>query len=178
MNHLVSMEANRANGRVYLSRSHEYSRQPESTRVNATYVGLVSLPHTSRVQFARYIHRALDDARGRGMTDADIKHATGVNPSTFHNWQNGKRVPEFVTVQKFCRGLGLNVEDALATLRSDVRQPTAPEPPMDPDVLRLLRRLADPNTSNEIKLQIRATMRYLADLPEPAPAKRTRRRAS
>lgn len=172
------MDVDRTKGRVYLSRSHEYSRQPETTRVNATYRGLVTLPHTSRVQFAKYMQRTLASARAQGMTDRDIHKATGISPSTFHHWQNGESVPKFATLQRFCKGLDVDVEEALATLRSDVRKAPEPEPPMDPDVLKLLRKIADPTTSPETVAFIKAQMRFLANMPEPTTRRVRRRRAS
>jgi transcriptional regulator with XRE-family HTH domain len=138
----------------------------------------VTLPQLNRTRFAQFIKRGLDNARARGLTDPQIAKAAGIPASTFHRWQNGQQIPRLVKLEMFCRGLGLNLDEALATLRTDIRQTTAPDPPMDPDVLKLLRKLADPDVSATTKTHIRATLRYLADLPEPNQTPRRRRRAS
>lgn len=178
MHSLVSIVSAEPTVQLPVVRPRDNSHERDRGRKSATYLGLVTLPAAKQIRFGQFVARGLNAARARGMTDREIAQVTGVRSSTFYRWQNGTTVPRFPTLEQFCTALGLDYGEALATLRGDTRQATAPEPPMDPDVLKLLRKLADPNVSAETKAHIRATMRYLADLPEPAPAKKTRRRAS
>lgn len=178
MNHSVSMEVHTGTGHTAGTQQSHRWRPRAYGGVNATYLGVVTIPAVKRHRFARFIERGLTSARTRGMTDKDIAKATGVTASTFHRWSNGEVVPRFPTLERFCLALGLSIDEALSTLRGDVRQAVAPEPPMDPDVLILLRKLANPNVSAETKAHIKATMRYLAGLPEPNQTPRRRRRAS
>lgn len=110
--------------------------------------------------------RALEAARTRGLTNRDIHQATGINPTTFHRWARGdvRSTPDIANVRAFCRGLGLDVEEALTALgMTGARDNPAPAPPMDPDVQRLLRKLADPSVPETEKLFIRESLRMLAD---------------
>lgn len=129
-------------------------------------------PDVARVRFARFIARALTDARDRGMTDIDIKTATGIGPSTFHRWRAAEGgVPKLEKVVAFCTGLDIPADAALAALGVSPRD-RAPEPgpTIDPDLRRLARILADPNVSEAEKLAIRHTIRMLSrasSSPEP-----------
>lgn len=121
-----------------------------------------------RVRFSRFVERALNGARIRGMTDKDIQAATGIMPSTFHRWRRGdlRTTPDIGKVRAFCTGLGVSVDEALAALgMTPERDNPAPEPPMDPDLLLILRRLADPNTPAAEKVFIKESLRMLADRP-------------
>jgi len=117
------------------------------------------------------------------MTDRTIHAATGVNPKTFHRWQNGEVAPNVETVRKFCEGIDASFEDALAALglNSERGREATPPPPMDPDVLALLRKLADPRTNTATKAYIRRTIKLLNALPadeqEAPPSPRRRRGA-
>lgn len=118
----------------------------------------------ARARFAQFVKRALRDARARGMNDAAIAEATRVQPSTFHRWQRGEgtKMPTLDKVQQFCRGLDIPVAAAYAALGIDeTREPTPPAP-LDPDLSRLARILADPGVSEEEKQAIRHTIRMLA----------------
>lgn len=178
MHALVSMKVHEPTVELPVLRPREQSHERDQSRKGATYFGLVTHPAIRQDRFGQFIARGLNAARARGLTDRQIAQATGINQATFYRWQNGEVEPRFAKLQQFCVALGLDYTEALAALRGDTRQTTTPEPPMDPDVLRLLRKLADPNVSAETKAHIRATMRYLADLPEPKPVKKSRRRAS
>lgn len=121
-------------------------------------------PKVARVRFARFIERALRDARSRGLTDRDIYERTNVRPSTFHRWQTDQGgLPKWQTVEAFCRGLDIPPAAAAAALgiTGDERQAT-PEAPLDPDLSRLARILADPAVPEEEKRAIRHTIRMLA----------------
>lgn len=121
-------------------------------------------PSVARARFARFVNRALRDARERGMNDAAIKAATGISPSTFHKWQSGEGgLPKWEKVAAFCTGLDIPVMAGAAALGiSDrVREPE-PEPAEDPDLRRLGRLLRDPNVTEAEKQAIRHTIRMLA----------------
>lgn len=111
------------------------------------------------------------------MTDPQIEAATGIRASTFHRWRRGETAPTVDKVRQFCAGLGLSVEQALAALGAGPREAT-PEPPMDPDVAELLRKLADPNTNEETRQFIRSTLRYLAQMPVTPSKRRPKKQAS
>lgn len=118
----------------------------------------------ARARFAQYVKRALRDARARGMNDADIARATSVQPSTFHRWQRGEgaQLPTIAKVRSFCEGLDVPLRPALIALGiDDSREPT-PEPPLDPDLRRIARILADPGVPEADKQAIRHTVRMLA----------------
>lgn len=143
--------------------------------MNSTYRERVAISRdVARVNFARFVGGVLSRARQRNLTDAKIKELTGVGPSTFHRWRRaewGKEWPELQKVIDFCEGLGEQPEEAFGALGvTDRRQSPSPEAPLDPDVKKILRRLADPNVSDEEKTNIRAMMRYLANLADQAEA--------
>lgn len=128
----------------------------------------------ARANFARLVKRVLRDARTRGMTDDQIAAETGVGDSTFHRWAKGdwQRAPTLTKVVDFFAGVGEDPEEALIAL--GIRKPTAnPESqPLDPDLKRLARILADPNVPEAEKQAIRHTIRMLsrAARVEPEPA--------
>lgn len=111
------------------------------------------------------------------MNDADIQRATGVAQSTFHRWQkgDGTQLPTIERVRAFCDGLEIPLRPALIALgMDDAREPT-PEAPLDPDLRRIARILADPNVSEADKQAIRHTINMLSRAartahsePEPA----------
>lgn len=130
----------------------------------------------ARANFAQFVRSAVDAARERGMNDAAIEQATGLAASTWYRWRRGewgREWPKLQQVIDFCRGLGIPEEDAFAALglRGE-RTPAAPTP-LDPDVLRVLRALADPNVPKAEKDAIRLMMRRLAAIP-PSPKPSTR----
>lgn len=121
-------------------------------------------PSVARARFAAFISRALRDARSRGLTDGDIKQATGIPPSTFHRWQSREGgLPRWEKVAAFCAGLDIPTSAAAAALGiSDRAREPEPEPIDDPDLRRLGRLLRDPNVSDAEKQAIRHTIRMLA----------------
>lgn len=121
-----------------------------------------------RVRFSRFVQRALDSAKERGMTAVQIEEATKISLSTIHRWRRGEIAPTVDKVRQFCAGLGLSPKEALAALGVTGRETAAPEPIVDPDVLALLRKLQDPNTNDATKDYIRTTLRMLANMPSQA----------
>lgn len=85
--------------------------------------------------------------------------------STFHRWRvgEGRGLPELDRVRAFCEAVGVSVDEAMRALgmTDSGPQPTA-EPPLDRDVLVILRRLADPNTPESERQFIRMTLQMLA----------------
>lgn len=97
--------------------------------------------------------------------------------STYHRWRRGETAPTVDKVRQFAAGLGLPAAEALQALGVGPRTETPPEA-LDPDVAALLRKLADPSTSEQTRVFIRQLLRTLADMPEqPKPRKRTPRKA-
>ena len=132
----------------------------------------------ARARFAAWVQRTLDAARVRGMTDKQIREATGVGPSTFHRWrrgEGGKELPELERVQAFARGLGASVDDAMKELGvSEARPSPTPEPSLTKEMRTIMRALVDPSTPDTTKLVIKETLAMLADRAEAAGRRRSR----
>jgi transcriptional regulator with XRE-family HTH domain len=139
------------------------------------YLGGVAVDReVARVQFAQFVQTAIDAARARGLTAEGITAATGVGFSTWYRWRRGdwgQEWPKLQQVIDFCKGLGIPEEDGFTALglRGE-RTPTPAPAPIDPDVLRLLRALADPNVPKGEKDAIRHLLRSLAIQANVAPA--------
>jgi transcriptional regulator with XRE-family HTH domain len=127
-------------------------------------------PAVARARFARFVKAALDAARDRGMTDKDIQQATGIGPSTFHRWRRGegRELPELEKVRAFCDGLGVSVTGAMTALGLNpaARDNPEPEPPLPPEVRKILRALADPNVAEADKLVLREFLKMAAERAE------------
>lgn len=148
---------------------HERKLRP----VSGTYREQVAISRdVARVNFARFVERALRGARERNLSDLKIKELTGVGPSTFHRWRRGEWGKDWPEVQKvidFCEGLDIPVEGAFDALGiSGQRQSTESPAQLDPDVRIILQRLADPTVSTAEKVMIRGTLRHLAELADRA----------
>lgn len=119
-----------------------------------------------RVQlFGKFVKRALDEARARGMSTDEIESRTGLPRSTLYRWSRAEITnPQRDLVQGFCDGLGIPRTVAAQILGWDgsTRQPTDPEPSVDPDLRAVMRRLQDPKISPAEKKTIREMLRYLA----------------
>jgi len=114
------------------------------------------------------------------MNDKAIQLATGVSPSTFHRWQAGdfRTAPELEKVERFCRGLGADPDEAAAALGLTRRRDTpAPEPQLPREVVVILRALADPATPPAEKAVIREMLLMLAERADQAGRKRRGGRA-
>ncbi len=57
--------------------------------------------------YERYV--ALRDAKG--VKDVDVAKATGIVPSTFSDWKNGKSAPKLEKLLKIAEFFGVSVED-------------------------------------------------------------------
>ncbi len=123
-------------------------------------------------RLARWVKTALAKARGDGMTDEDIRKATGLSPRTWHRWQAndfGVQGPQVTSINQFCDGLGIP-----RAIPYNIMGWSGEFPPVDPneppelprDFRIVLRRLSDPHTSEAEKFHIRATMRALAARPQ------------
>jgi transcriptional regulator with XRE-family HTH domain len=120
-----------------------------------------------QVGFARFVRRAVDDAKTRrGWTVTRLASETGVGRSTLFRWLAGDchDFPELSNVRGFCQALDIPVSAAFAALgmRSDDPRSQV-EAGVRADVQRILARLADPGVSAAEKTIIRSTLRYLAD---------------
>ena len=97
---------------------------------------------------------------------------------TVYRWEKGLQRPENVrVVERFAAEVEVDLDEALTA--ADLRaEPVAPRhrERMDPDVLLLQRMMADPDTPESIKVQVRAMLRALAKLADAHPERPTRRR--
>ncbi|MFG1776649.1 helix-turn-helix domain-containing protein [Micromonospora sp. NPDC049048] len=116
------------------------------------------------VMFGAFVKRALTEARERGLSIEMVEERTGVGRATIYRWTRAENPnPQREKVLAFCEGLGVPVTTASQILGWDgSRQPTAPEPIVDPDIRAIMRKLNDPNVSAAEKTTIRATLRHLA----------------
>lgn len=117
-----------------------------------------------------------------GMTGAELARRLDVDRATIWRWEAGRQKPESADlIKSFADIFGLDLEDTLkaAGLRPSGERPARPvQAPMDPDVLKLLAMLADPDTPESTKHQIRAMMRVLAEMAEAQPKPPRRRKAT
>lgn len=123
---------------------------------------------SGRDSWATYVKSARERV---GMTKTELARRLRVDRATVARWESGANRPEDADlVSRFADMFGLDLDEALAAagLRPAARPPRTPtkEPPLDPDLVTLMRRLADPNVSEAAKISIRATLRYLAGLAE------------
>ncbi|WDZ85434.1 helix-turn-helix domain-containing protein [Micromonospora cathayae] len=125
-----------------------------------------------QMAFARFVRRAIDDAREeRGWTVSDLAAHTGVGRSTVFRWLAGdwQDYPELAKVRGFCAALDVPVAAAFRALGLPDGSPTArrvpDDSPVEADVRVILDRLADPAVPADEKHQIRDLLRYLAHRP-------------
>lgn len=127
----------------------------------------------ARVNFGKWVIRVLASARRRGLSDAQIKDATGVGPSTFHRWRrgdwgSGKGWPQLDAVIAFAEGLGEAPEDAFDALGVSGRRVSSdPDAPIDPDIWRLNQRLNSTRVPAPEKSVIREMLAFLIQRPLP-----------
>ncbi len=114
-----------------------------------------------------------------GMTGAELARRLEVDRATIWRWEAGRQKPESPDLVKaFADLFAIDVENALkaAGLRPTAETPAVDHVPTDPDVLKLYRLMADPNTPEHVKEQIRVMMRVLADMADQLPPKKARPR--
>ena len=113
-----------------------------------------------------------------GLSKVELARRLGVDRATVSRWEQGLNRPEDAdVVKRFADLLAVDLEHALAA--AGLRPSTAPRPsepvPTDPDVLKLYRLMADPDTPEETKRQIRAMMRVLAEMADSLPPRKATR---
>lgn len=141
----------------------EHSAPADDRPTNRTHTKRMALsPTVARAHFARFVERALREARKRGLTDKDIERLTGIRASTFHRWQTLEGgLPQVIKVNLFCDGLEIPRSAAYAALGIQEEREATPAT-LDPDLSRIARILADPSVPEEEKQAIRHTIRMLS----------------
>lgn len=110
-----------------------------------------------------------------GMSKVELARRLNVDRATVMRWENGSTRPEQAdVVARFAELFATDLDEALmAAGLLPVSRPVAPRhEPTDPDVLKLLRMLADPDVPDPIKEQVRATLKFLADLADSQPPRK------
>lgn len=114
-----------------------------------------------------------------GMSGAELARRLDVDRATIWRWEVGRQKPESPDLIKaFATLFGLDIDEVLriAGLRPSDDEPRPAEAaPIDPDVLKLMRILADPDTDAATKAHVRAMMQTLAELAEKGPKPKGRR---
>lgn len=146
------------------SRWRHPCRPRDCRPANGTYGVPVHASDPRLVAFARFVDRALRDARARGRSIDDVEKATGLPRSTIYRWRRQEVLdPQPAQVNRFCDGLDIPRQAAAVILGwAGTPQTTDVDPPMDADIRVILRRLADPHVDEAEKVVIRSTLRYLA----------------
>ena len=122
-----------------------------------------------RNTWATYARAAREAA---GLDKTDLAKRMGSTRQTIGRWESGRYKPATADdVIAFARATGVDEREALAAagilpVELPPERPTRPDPPMDPDVLILLRKLADPDVSPAQKHLIRGQLQYLARLAD------------
>lgn len=136
--------------------------------MHVTYIDDMPVAMDVRLErFRRWVAATLQDARGRGLTDNDIRDKTGLSVTTWHRWQSGKfgRLgPQPDAVYRYCDGLSLprsEPANILGWTGENRIIPVEPAPDIPPDVRELLRRLRDPNVPEQEKVFISETIKSL-----------------
>lgn len=142
--------------------------RPAQTRSAVLYrVHVGDTPTPDRGTWAAYVAATRTRV---GLNKSELARRLGIDRGTVHRWEQGTSRPEdAVVVTKFAHLFGLDVDEVLtvAGLRvGTMPTPTQPtkEPPLDPDLRIIMRRLADPAVSEAEKTAIRATLNYLANI--------------
>lgn len=114
-----------------------------------------------------------------GGKKATFARLVGVDPKTIGHWLAGTVDVSEASVRRVATALGRRTLELLVKVgyysAEEVGAEPAHEPRhLDPDLVILARRLADPDVSPAEKAIIRATVQYLAGLAERTPPKRKR----
>jgi len=115
--------------------------------------------------FARFVRRAVDDAKNRrGWTVSRMAAETGVGRSTLFRWLAGdnQHFPDLASVHGFCAALEIPVSAAFAALGMRPAAPSRVEEAVRSDIERILAHLSDPALPEARKVVIREMLRYLA----------------
>lgn len=123
-----------------------------------------------RVQFARFVRRAVDRAKQtRQWTVERIAQESGIGAATIHRWLAGdwSKAPLGDAVQGFCEALDIPPQVAFSILwPASSDRPTEPEPLLStPAIETIMRKLADPNVPDVEKYLINQTLESLASRP-------------
>ncbi|HEY0699092.1 MAG TPA: helix-turn-helix transcriptional regulator [Micromonospora sp.] len=133
-----------------------------------------AVPDSPQAAFARFVRRAIDDARAeRGWTVSDLAAHTGLGRSTVFRWLAGDwhDYPELAKVRGFCTALNVPVAAAFRALglpegeSAGTRRGLDEVLGVDGEIRLILARLADPGVPVEEKKVIRDLLRYLARRP-------------
>lgn len=115
----------------------------------------------ARETWAEYLRRMTDRP---GWSVARLARDSGIHRATIFKWMAGKGGTTVASVQAIATALG---DTDGAAMRAAAGSGVVDED-LDPDLRTIIRRLADPETSEAERATIRATLRYLADLAEKA----------
>jgi transcriptional regulator with XRE-family HTH domain len=96
----------------------------------------------------RWIDRALQVAKSKGITQNDIAKAVGVEPPRVSQWKRGEGKPYLDQAAKVARLLGVSLDWLAAEdTAGDMQVPTAAGGPMLPDQALILRAIELMNLS-------------------------------
>lgn len=118
---------------------------------------------------------------GAGLPKTELARRLGIDRATVSRWETGSTRPEDSdVVQRFAELFGIDLDDALiaAGLRPQTAaRPEPPPAPADPELVRLMAIMGDPDTTDETRQQIVAMLRAMAELAERQPRRLKRRGA-
>ncbi|WP_158619070.1 helix-turn-helix transcriptional regulator [Micromonospora sp. M71_S20] len=108
-----------------------------------------------------------------GMNKSELARRLGIDRTTIIRWESGKSRPEDPTVvEAFAQLFGLDADEVLTAAGLRTGSPSSgrstSDPPLDPDLVIIMRRLNDPLTPDAERATLRATLRYLAELADQA----------
>lgn len=125
---------------------------------------MVSL-EARRAAFGRFVRRALEDAKDRKLTIAEVERRTGVGSTTFYRWRDGEwtKDPRPTQVDAFCEGLDIPTTAAYRALGwgSDGKPSAEPDAVFDPELRAVQRILMNPGVSDQRKQTIREMLRMI-----------------
>lgn len=144
---------------------------------------LVHVRNTSSPERGTWAALVTETRERTGMTKSELARRLKIDRGTVHRWETGKNRPEdAATVHAFAELFGLDVDEVLAVAGLRIGAPPAgrpvSEPPLDPDLLIIMRRLNDPMATEAEKATLRGTLRYLADLAKSQERSTQDRRAA
>jgi hypothetical protein len=118
-----------------------------------------------RAAFGRFVRKALEDAKDRRITIAEIERRTGVGSTTFYRWRDGdwSKDPRPSQVDAFCEGLDIPTKAAYRALGwgADGKPSAEGAESFDPELRAIQRKLMDPGVSDATKESIRNMLRLI-----------------